>query len=112
MATAHRDRAPKKELWRPCLDDVLTLCARVPRIAAYIHLRCFRPAVDARAAVRADDAALDLAGATARRMGFADAVMADLFRLYLTTHIDVGGGALSGFAVRVVGSTLADPYLA
>lgn len=113
LKSAYHSAVPKKELWKFCLEDVLVLCARVPRIAAYIYRRSFHCDHSARLAVQGQDAEdEDMAAALARRMGFNDPVVADLFRLFISSHMDVGGGAMSCFSVHIVGSTLSDPFLA
>ncbi|MCO5578103.1 hypothetical protein L7F22_031941 [Adiantum nelumboides] len=45
-------------------------------------------------------------------LGFDDPDMYEMMRMYMVIHCDHEGGAVSAHAVRLVGSALADPYLA
>lgn len=115
MSTAYERGVPKDALWRECLNDVLTLIAQQPVIAAYIYRRTYRkqsslpPTPDD---LLQDFGNVDIAARLSRMMGFSDPVTEDLFRLHLTTHMDHGGGSASCFGVRITGSTLADAFQA
>lgn len=55
---------------------------------------------------------LDWAGNYAYMMGFDNEVMEECIRGYLSIHADHEGGPVSAHATHLVGSALADPYLA
>lgn len=118
MSEAYAKGVPKDSLWRHCLQDVLTLIAQQPIIAAYIYHRTFKLERTSNTTglsvtdLLDDYDKVDLAARFSRMMGFNDRTTEDLFRLHLTTHMDHGGGSASCFGVRVTGSTLADAFQA
>lgn len=100
--------APKGSYWDLCLEDALTLLARIPIIAAKIYRRTFRG--DAPTASRKD---LDWGGNFANMCGVTnDENFKDAIRLYLTLHADHEGGNVSAHTAHTVASALSDPFYA
>lgn len=96
----------KSKYWEPVYEDSLNLIARLPAVAAYIYRRIYKEGQ-----VISADNALDYGANFAHMLGFKDAEMHELMRLYLTIHSDHEGGNVSAHTVRLVGSALSDPYL-
>eukprot|EP00923_Selenidium_pygospionis_P010227 GHVN01017776.1.p1 GENE.GHVN01017776.1~~GHVN01017776.1.p1 ORF type:complete len:405 (+),score=55.12 GHVN01017776.1:426-1640(+) len=103
----YKEGISKNEYWKPCLDDAMSLIAKVPIIAARIYRRCFKdykyydPRTD-----------LDWAGNFAHMMGYGDnQEVMEMMRLYMLIHADHEGGNVSAHTAHLVGSALADPYL-
>lgn len=118
FAAAYRNGVAKKDYWDPCLEDVLDVIARLPRISAIIYRNLY-----ADGKVCEDDASLDYSANFNRLLGFpaagfpssSDAGDSDSFdelmRLYITIHSDHEGGNVSAHTTHLVGSALSDPYL-
>merc|ERR1719159_2319481 len=100
--------AKKNAYWELCLEDSLTLLARIPILAAKIYRRTFFG--DQPAASRKD---LDWGGNFANMCGVTnDESFKDAIRLYLTLHADHEGGNVSAHTAHTVGSALSDPFYA
>lgn len=97
----------KKDYWEPTFDDAMVLIARLPRIAAYIYRRKYKNNDHIE-----PNGLLDWAGNLAHMLGYEDDTFKKLMRLYMTIHADHEGGNVSAHATHLVGSALADPYLA
>ncbi|MBI1341428.1 MAG: citrate (Si)-synthase, eukaryotic [Terrimonas sp.] len=97
----------KKDYWEPVFDDAMVLIARLPRIAAYIYRRKYKNSDHIQ-----PNGLLDWAGNLAHMLGYEDDKFKKLMRLYMTIHADHEGGNVSAHATHLVGSALADPYLA
>lgn len=97
----------KKDYWEPTFDDSMVLIARLPRIAAYIYRRKYKNNEHIE-----PNGMLDWAGNFAHMLGYEDQKFKKLMRLYMTIHADHEGGNVSAHATHLVGSALADPYLA
>ena len=97
----------KKDYWEAIFDDSMDLIARLPRVAAYIYRRKYKFAEHIQ-----PNGLLDWAGNFAHMLGFEDDKFKELMRLYMTIHADHEGGNVSAHATHLVGSALADPYLA
>lgn len=97
----------KKDYWEPTFDDAMVLIARLPRIAAHIYRRKYKNSEHIE-----PNGLLDWAGNLAHMLGFEDDTFKKLMRLYMTIHADHEGGNVSAHATHLVGSALADPYLA
>ncbi|KAF6004842.1 hypothetical protein CCYA_CCYA03G0996 [Cyanidiococcus yangmingshanensis] len=110
MTEAYAHGAAKSAYWEHCLEDALTLIARLPVIAARIYRNTFHGAkhIPLETTANADDMGKRLA----RSLGFESTEFDELMRLYLVLHADHEGGNVSAHAVRLVGSALSDPYLA
>lgn len=97
----------KKDYWEATIDDSLTLIARLPRVAAYIYRRKYKNGDHIQ-----PDGLMDWSGNFAHMLGYDDEEFKELMRLYMTIHADHEGGNVSAHATHLVGSALADPYLA
>eukprot|EP00250_Pteridium_aquilinum_P028047 c36507_g1_i1 orf=451-1827(-) len=107
FAQAYASGMPVNQLWGPAFEDCLNLIAQLPLLAAFIYRRVYK---DGHAIP--PDPALDLAANFCHMLGFDDPHIYEMMRMYLVIHSDHEGGAVSAHAVRLVGSALADPYLA
>jgi len=107
FAKAYSEGISKKDYWETTFDDAVILIARLPRIAAYIYRRKYKNNEHIH-----PNGLLDWAGNFAHMMGFEDNSFKDLMRLYMTIHADHEGGNVSAHTTHLVGSALADPYLA
>jgi citrate synthase len=103
----YRKGIHKKDYWDPMYEDIMNLIARLPRIAAYIYRKTYKDSLHIE-----PDPKLDWAGNFAHMLGYDDPDFRKLMRLYLTIHVDHEGGNVSAHATHLVGSALADPYLA
>lgn len=106
MAAAYEKGVSKSTLWEHCFEDVLTLVAQLPEVAARIYRRSF---CDGKI-IRGDADNLDMSANYCTMMGFEDADFHELMRLYLTIHMDHEGGNVSAHAIKLVGSALSDPF--
>lgn len=104
---AYEKGIPKTKYWEPTYEDSLNLIAQVPIVAAYIYRRIFKDGK-----FIPPEGTLDYGANFAHMLGFNDEKMHELMRLYITIHSDHEGGNVSAHTVRLVGSPLADPYLA
>ena len=107
FAKAYAKGINKKDYWEPTFDDAMVLIARLPRIAAYIYRRKYKNSDHIE-----PNGLLDWAGNFAHMLGYEDDKFKKLMRLYMTIHADHEGGNVSAHATHLVGSALADPYLA
>lgn len=116
FAAAYSAGIHKKSYWDPVFEDTLNVIARLPRIAALIYRCTYKDGN-----TPADDTSLDYAANFNRLLGFPAQGLGpkktgdafdELMRLYLTIHSDHEGGNVSAHATHLVGSALADPYLA
>lgn len=106
FAKAYRNGIAKKDYWDPMYEDVMNLCARLPRVAAYIYRRLYKDNVHIE-----PDPKLDWAANFAHMLGFDEFEVKRLMRLYLTIHADHEGGNVSAHTTHLVGSALSDAYL-
>lgn len=106
FADAYRDGVSKSELWEYMYEDVMTLIARLPRVAAYIYRRTYKGGDQI-----APLSGMDWAGNFAHMLGYNNEEFKKLMRLYLTIHADHEGGNVSAHTNRLVGSALSDAYL-
>ncbi|KAF8274946.1 citrate synthase-like protein [Lactarius quietus] len=106
---AYESGIKKTEYWTYTLEDCLTLIARLPALAARIYRNVYRQG----AAAPAIDKEVDLVGNYTALMGYgANKDLTEYLRLYISIHGDHEGGNASAHTAHLVGSTLADPYLA
>lgn len=108
FAAAYSAGTPKSKYWESTLEDVLDVVAKLPEIAALIYRCTFKDGV----IVRPSDPSLDYSARFCRMLGHTEHDFDELMRLYLTIHSDHEGGNASAHTTHLVGSTLADPYLA
>jgi citrate synthase len=102
---AYRAGVNKKYYWDFMYEDVLTLIARLPRIAAYIYRRVYHNGNHIE-----PNPNLDWAGNLAHMMGFDSIDVKNLLRLYMVIHADHEGGHVSAHATHLVGSALSNAY--
>ena len=104
---AYRAGVNKKFYWDFMYEDVMTLIARLPRIAAYIYRRIYHNGHHIE-----PNPNLDWAGNLAHMMGFDSVEVKRLLRLYMVIHADHEGGNVSAHATHLVGSALSNAYYA
>lgn len=98
-----RGRVAKSELWVPALEDCLDIIAILPGIIA--KALGIRPA-------EGFDASADWAQRLCRLLGKGDTVSDDSMRSFVLSYCGSLGGDPSAHTSHMIGSTLADPYLA
>ena len=108
FAKAYHSGCHKSEYWEHTLEDVLDVMAKLPEIAALIYRVSFADGV----LTKSEDKNLDYSARFNRMLGYDSADFDELMRLYLVIHSDHEGGNASAHTTHLVGSTLADPYLA
>lgn len=106
FAKAYKEGINKKDYWDYTYEDVCTLLARIPIVAAYIYRRTYKNSDHI-----ASNPKLDWAANFAHMLGYDQNEFYKLMRLYLVIHADHEGGNVSAHTTHLVGSTLADPYL-
>lgn len=106
MATEYERGTPKSKYWEHCYEDVMTIVAQLPEVAARIYRRSFKDGKF----IPSDAENLDMSANYCKMMGFDDPEFHELMRLYLTIHMDHEGGNVSAHAIKLVGSALSDPY--
>jgi citrate synthase len=106
FAKAYKDGINKKDYWDYTYEDVCTLLARLPKVAAYIYRRTYKNNEHIAA-----DPKLDWAANFAHMLGYDQNEFYKLMRLYLVIHADHEGGNVSAHTTHLVGSALSDPYL-
>lgn len=98
----------KTEYWDATYEDTMNLIAKLPRVAAYIYRRSYHGNNQIN-----PDISLDWGANFAHMLGYGNnQSFLELMRLYLVIHADHEGGNASAHTSHLVGSTLADPYLA
>jgi citrate synthase len=104
---AYRAGVNKKFYWDFMYEDVMTLIARLPRVAAYIYRRIYHNGNHIE-----PNPTLDWAGNLAHMMGHNSVEVKRLLRLYMVIHADHEGGNVSAHATHLVGSALSNAYYA
>lgn len=107
FAEEYRNGTPKTKYWEHTLEDLLTLVARLPEVAALIYRCTFKDSK-----VTPYDSSLDYSANFCRMLGFDAQGFDELMRLYLVIHSDHEGGNVSAHATHLVGSALSDSYYA
>ena len=105
FAQRYREGINKKEYWDPMYEDVMSLLAKLPGLAAYIYRRTYKGGKQIAA-----DPKLDWGGNLAHMLGVKDETFKELMRLYLVIHSDHEGGNVSAHTCHLVGSALSDAY--
>jgi len=105
LQKAYRSGVNKKFYWDFMYEDVMTLIARLPRIAAYIYRRIYHNGHHIE-----PNPTLDWAGNLAHMMGYDSVEVKRLMRLYMVIHADHEGGNVSAHATHLVGSALSNAY--
>ena len=112
FAKAYERGLPKSEYWSPVFDDSISLLAKLPTIAATIYQNAYHGGGPLPDTVSPDaDWSANFA-AMLGRGGPEHEEFQDLLRLYLALHGDHEGGNVSAHTTHLVGSALADPFLA
>ena len=110
FAAAYERGVHKSKYWESTLEDILDVIAKLPSIAALIYRCTFKDGVcNLNVASHGD---LDYSASFNRMLGYDLPAFDELMRLYLVIHSDHEGGNASAHTTHLVGSTLADPYLA
>ena len=112
FASAYARGISKAEHWNYVFDDCISLLAKLPNLAAFVHYKTY--ADDRKQDWQGEDPAEDWAynyAAALGKPGRENANFQDLLRLYLALHGDHEGGNVSAHATHLVGSALADPFL-
>ena len=94
----------KMVYWEPMLEDVMSLMAKLPTIAAYIYRMKYKADVHIPA-----DPELDLGGNFAHQMGFPPPYD-DVARMYFILHSDHESGNVSAHTTHLVASALSDAF--
>ncbi|KAI0797899.1 citrate synthase [Abortiporus biennis] len=109
FAAAYEKGIKKTEYWTYALEDSINLIARLPALAARIFRNVYNPG----AAIPSINKELDLVGNYVNMLGYGgNHDLTEYLRLYISIHGDHEGGNASAHTAHLVGSTLADPYLA
>ncbi|KAL3908570.1 MAG: hypothetical protein SGARI_002999 [Bacillariaceae sp.] len=96
FAKAYADGVPKTDYHNYALDDILSVIAVLPEIAATIYRNVYFDGVVTK------DESLDYSGNFARMLGYDDASFDELMRLYLCIHTDHEGGNASAHTTHLV----------
>ena len=100
FARSYASKISKKELWKSCLEDSLTIIARLPNLLSYIYRGETIPEY------------LEFAQGIAYALtGKHDGRLTDVLRLIVVLLADGDGGSVSAHTSKAVASTLSDPYL-
>tara|TARA_Y100000389_G_scaffold196990_1_gene230761 strand:+ start:2535 stop:3938 length:1404 start_codon:yes stop_codon:yes gene_type:complete len=105
FSAAYNSGIKKGDYWMHCYDDIIDIIAKLPRICSLIYNNKYDREI------KEYDNSLDYAGNFCQMLGFDNEQFHNLMRLYLIIHSDHEGGNASAHTCRLVGSTLADPYL-
>jgi citrate synthase len=108
FAAAYSKGVNKNSYWEYTLEDVLDVIAKLPEIAALIYRCTYKDGKLGEAS--GND--LDYSSRFCRMLGYHSPAFDELMRIYLVIHSDHEGGNASAHTTHLVGSTLADPYLA
>lgn len=108
FARKYKEGIKKEDYWEPIYEDIINLIAKIPLIASHIYqkLYCNKDMI-----INIKEPYCDYASNFSNKLGFVDNEFHELMRLYLCIHSDHEGGNASAHTCRLVGSTLADPYL-
>ncbi|KAK9480589.1 citrate synthase-like protein [Lipomyces japonicus] len=101
---------PKSEYWESTFDDVITLIAKLPALAAKIYHNIYNYATSD-SLPHVIDRSADWALNYANLLGMHNANFVDFLRLYCSIHADHEGGNVSAHATHLVGSALSDSFL-
>jgi len=107
FAKAYQQGVPKNKYWESTYEDTLDIIAKLPNICSAIYRHNYKDGklIDA-------NVHLDWAGNFAHQLGIDNAKFYECMRLYMSIHTDHEGGNVSAHTTHLVGSALADPYLA
>lgn len=111
FATAYAQGLNKADYWEPTFDDVISLLAKLPTIAAKIYQNSYKGGGALPAKVDPDQDWSYNYAAMLGKGGKENENFQDLLRLYLALHGDHEGGNVSAHTTHLVGSALSDPFL-
>eukprot|EP00331_Platyophrya_macrostoma_P009902 CAMPEP_0176424572 /NCGR_PEP_ID=MMETSP0127-20121128/10906_1 /TAXON_ID=938130 /ORGANISM="Platyophrya macrostoma, Strain WH" /LENGTH=454 /DNA_ID=CAMNT_0017805633 /DNA_START=33 /DNA_END=1397 /DNA_ORIENTATION=+ len=103
---AYSEGIHKSKYWSPTYDDVISLIAKIPRLAALIYRNKYKDGKFIN-----PDKHLDWAGNYSHMLGYERFEIKEAIRGYLSIHSDHEGGNVSAHTTHLVGSALADPFL-
>ena len=108
FSKSYKNGLSKNEYWKPIYEDIMNLIAKLPEVCALIYQKKYQnnPLI-----YNPNGKDYDYAGRFSNQLGFYDPKFHELMRLYMFLHSDHEGGNASAHTCRLVGSTLADPYL-
>jgi citrate synthase len=104
---AYQAGTNKAKYWEHYFEDTMDLLAKLPLICATIYRHKYH-----NSNLIAPDHSLDWAGNFGHMLGFQEEQMKECLRGYISIHADHEGGNVSAHTSQLVGSALADPYLA
>lgn len=104
---AYQAGTNKAKYWEYFYEDSMDLLAKLPAICATIYRHKYHNSW-----LIPSDPTLDWAGNFSHMLGFNEFQMKECIRGYLSIHSDHEGGNVSAHTSQLVGSALADPYLA
>ena len=104
---AYQQGVSKAKYWEYYFDDSMDLLAKLPHICATIYRHKYK-----NEDLIKPDPNLDWAGNFAHMLGYKEEQMKECIRGYLSIHSDHEGGNVSAHTCMLVGSALADPFLA
>ncbi|CAO3632901.1 unnamed protein product [Cunninghamella blakesleeana] len=107
FAKSYSNGIHKSKYWEPTYEDTMDLIAKLPKVAARIYRNVYH---DGKIGELELDK--DYSYNFSKLLGYDDKEFIELMRLYLFLHSDHEGGNASAHTTHLVGSTLADPYLA
>ncbi|ORZ18761.1 citrate synthase [Absidia repens] len=108
FAKAYSNGINKADYWGPTYEDAMDLIAKLPKVAARIYRNVYKDGK-----VADIDLDQDYSYNFSKLLGFEEnKEFVELMRLYLVLHSDHEGGNASAHTTHLIGSTLADPYLA
>jgi citrate synthase len=111
FAKAYEAGLNKAEYWEPTFEDVISLLAKLPTIAAKIYQNAYRGGGALPAEVDLEQDWSYNFAAMLGKGGKDNEGFQDLLRLYLALHGDHEGGNVSAHATHLVGSALSDAFL-
>lgn len=109
FAKAYERGIPKSSYWEYTFDDVLTLLAKLPAVAARIYQNTYKGGGELPGKL---DSKADWSLNYAALLGYGENEgFVNLLRLYTALHGDHEGGNVSAHSTHLVGSALSDPFL-
>lgn len=106
FAAKYREGTHKSLYWEHAFEDIVTVLAKLPEVAARIYRNIYHDGI-----VASHDSSLDYSANFNRMLGYDSHSFDELMRMYLVIHSDHEGGNVSAHTTHLVGSTLSDPYL-
>jgi citrate synthase len=111
FAKAYEKGLNKLEYWEPTYDDVISLLAKLPTVAAKIYQNAYRGGGQLPAKIDPEQDWSYNFAAMLGKGGKENEGFQDLLRLYLALHGDHEGGNVSAHTTHLVGSALSDAFL-